>query len=151
METSTAVPSRCKRCLVRLSAARTRERWGGDTSRILDLETGVNSGSLGAVHKYANMILWVYIALLLAGGLFGFFRAKSKVSLVSAAVSAALLSLTAIPGILQPAFARGMAIVIMAALIVVFAFRLAKTRKFMPSGLMLILTTVALTLRSLVS
>ena len=102
------------------------------------------------MHSYANTILWVYIALLLMGGLIGFLKAKSKISLISSAVFAALLALTAVPGIFQPAFARGFAIVLMAALIVVFALRLAKTSKFMPSGLMLILTTVALTLRSLV-
>ena len=102
------------------------------------------------MHSYANTILWVYIALLLLGGLFGFLKAKSKISLISSAVFAALLALTAVPGIFQPAFARGFAIVLMAALIVVFALRLAKTSKFMPSGLMLIITTVALTLRSLV-
>jgi len=102
------------------------------------------------MHSYANTILWVYIALLLMGGLIGFLKAKSKISLISSAVFAALLALTAVPGIFQPAFARGFAIVLMAALIVVFALRLAKTSKFMPSGLMLIITTVALTLRSLV-
>ena len=102
------------------------------------------------MHSYANTILWVYIALLLLGGLFGFLKAKSKISLISSAVFAALLALTAVPGIFQPAFARGFAIVLMAALIVVFALRLAKTSKFMPSGLMLVITTVALTLRSLV-
>ena len=102
------------------------------------------------MHSYANTVLWVYIALLLMGGLIGFLKAKSKISLISSAVFAALLALTAVPGIFQPAFARGFAIVLMAALIVVFALRLAKTSKFMPSGLMLIITTVALTLRSLV-
>ena len=102
------------------------------------------------MHSYANTILWVYIALLLMGGLIGFLKAKSKISLISSAVFAALLALTAVPGIFQPAFARGFAIFLMAALIVVFALRLAKTSKFMPSGLMLIITTVALTLRSLV-
>ena len=36
-----------------------------------------------------------------------------------------------------------------AALLVVFAIRLAKTKKFMPSGLMLVLTVLALALRNL--
>ena len=102
------------------------------------------------MHSYANTILWVYIALLLLGGLFGFLKAKSKISLISSAVFAALLALTAVPGLFQPAFARGFAIVLMAALIVVFALRLAKTSKFIPSGVMLVITTLALTLRSLV-
>ena len=37
----------------------------------------------------------------------------------------------------------------MALLLVVFAIRLAKTKKFMPSGLMLVVTVVALALRNI--
>ena len=37
----------------------------------------------------------------------------------------------------------------LAALLVVFGLRLAKTKKFMPAGLMLLLTLVALALRHL--
>jgi uncharacterized membrane protein (UPF0136 family) len=102
-----------------------------------------------AVHNFADKVLWIYIVLLLVGGLIGFFKAKSKVSLISSSVFAALLVLTAVPGVFQPAFARGLANVILAALLVVFAIRLAKTKKFMPSGLMLVLTILALALRNL--
>jgi uncharacterized membrane protein (UPF0136 family) len=65
------------------------------------------------------------------------------------AVFAALLVLTTLRGIFQPAFARDLANVLMALLIVVFAVRLAKTKNFMPSGLMLAATIVALALRNL--
>lgn len=102
------------------------------------------------MHNFANTVLWVYIVLLLSGGLIGFFKARSRASLISSAVFAAVLVLTAVPGVFQPAFARGLANVLMAALLVVFALRLAKTRKFMPSGLMLILTIVVLALRNLI-
>jgi len=40
-----------------------------------------------------------------------------------------------------------MADIFLAVLLVVFGMRLAKTKKFMPSGMMLILTLVALALR----
>jgi len=96
-----------------------------------------------------HTVLWIYIILLLAGGLFGFLKAGSKVSLITSAVSAALLILTAIPGLFGKAMASGLADGIMAALLVVFAIRLAKTRKFMPSGLMLAITGAALALRHL--
>jgi uncharacterized membrane protein (UPF0136 family) len=96
-----------------------------------------------------HTVLWIYIVLLLVGGLIGFLKAGSKVSLISSAVSAALLILTAIPGLFGPALARGLADAIMAALLVVFAMRLAKTKKFMPSGLMLIITLLALVIRHL--
>ena len=88
-------------------------------------------------------ILWIYIVLLLVGGLMGFLKAGSKVSLITSSVAAALLILTTVP--LFERNIRGMlATLIMAALLVVFAIRLAKTRKFMPSGLMLVVTLLAL-------
>ena len=98
---------------------------------------------------HSHTVLWIYILLLLAGGLIGFLKAGSKVSLITAAVAAAALVLTAIPGLLGPAVARGLADAIMALLLVVFAIRLAKTRKFMPSGLMLVITGLALAFRHL--
>ncbi|MCX6892388.1 MAG: TMEM14 family protein [Verrucomicrobiota bacterium] len=94
-------------------------------------------------------VLWVYIILLLAGGLFGFFKAGSKVSLITSAVAAAALVLAATRGLFTPAFGKLLADLIMAALLVVFAIRLAKTKKFMPSGLMLVITITALALRHL--
>ena len=94
-------------------------------------------------------ILWIYILLLLVGGLIGFLKAGSKVSLITSAVAAAALILTAIPGLLGPAVARGLADAIMAVLLVVFSIRLAKTKKFMPSGLMLVITALALAFRHL--
>lgn len=96
-----------------------------------------------------NTILWIYIVLLLVGGMIGFLKAGSKISLITSAVSAALLVLSAMPGILAPTFRRNLADVIMAALLVVFAIRLTKTKKFMPSGMMLVLTLAALALRHL--
>ena len=102
------------------------------------------------VHDFAIKVLWIYIVLLLAGGLFGFFKAKSKVSLILSAAFAALLVLTTLRGVLQPAFARDMANVILAALLLVFAIRLTKTKKFIPAGLMLVITIAALALCNLV-
>jgi uncharacterized membrane protein (UPF0136 family) len=94
-------------------------------------------------------VLWIYIVLLLVGGLIGFLKAGSKVSLITSAVSAAALIITAVPGLFTPGVARAVADIIMAALLVVFAIRLGKTRKFMPSGLMLVITVLALALRHL--
>jgi uncharacterized membrane protein (UPF0136 family) len=96
-----------------------------------------------------NTILWIYIVLLMAGGLIGFLKAGSKVSLITSAAFAAALALTAIPGLLGASLARGLATALMAALLVVFAVRFAKSRKFMPSGLMLVITLLALVLRNL--
>ena len=95
--------------------------------------------------SFANKVLWVYIVLLVAGGLIGFLKAKSKVSLIMSVTFAALLILCA-AGIV---FQYYVADILLAALLVVFAIRLTKTKKFMPSGLMLILTLAALALRHL--
>jgi uncharacterized membrane protein (UPF0136 family) len=96
-----------------------------------------------------NTILWIYIVLLLVGGLIGFFKGKSKVSLIMSATFAAALVLCAIPGIFDVGFRANLANVLMAALLVVFAVRLGKTKKFMPAGMMLIVTLVALALRNI--
>jgi uncharacterized membrane protein (UPF0136 family) len=90
-----------------------------------------------------NIVLWVYIVLLVIGGLIGFLKAGSKVSLIMSVAFAAVLSLCAAQVIFQPY----MADVVLAALLVVFGIRLTKTKKFMPSGLMLILTVGTLALR----
>jgi uncharacterized membrane protein (UPF0136 family) len=90
-----------------------------------------------------DLILWIYIVLLVVGGLIGFLKAGSKISLIMSVSFAALLSLCAARIVFQPY----MADILLAALLVVFAQRLAKTKKFMPSGLMLILTVTALALR----
>jgi len=106
-------------------------------------------GQPARMHDFATKVLWAYIVLLLVGGLIGFFKAKSKVSLITSAVFAAVLALAVLPGVFQPAFARNLVNVILALLLVVFAIRLAKTKKFMPSGLMLVLTILALALRNI--
>ena len=98
--------------------------------------------------NFANTVLWIYIVLLLVGGLIGFFKAKSKVSLITSTVFAVILIIAAV-GILKPDYARIISNVIMALLLVVFAIRLAKTKKFMPSGLMLAVTIAALALRNI--
>jgi uncharacterized membrane protein (UPF0136 family) len=90
-----------------------------------------------------SKILWIYIILLVIGGLIGFFKAKSQVSLIMSIAFAAALSLCAAKVIPS----RDVADLLLVALMVVFAIRLTKTRKFMPSGLMLVVTLLALALR----
>jgi uncharacterized membrane protein (UPF0136 family) len=90
-----------------------------------------------------NTVLWIYIVLLVAGGLVGFFKANSKASLIASCSFAAVLILCAKGIIFQPHAAD----IVLAILLIFFAYRLTKSKKFMPNGMMLILTLFALALR----
>ncbi|HTD86851.1 MAG TPA: TMEM14 family protein [Candidatus Binatia bacterium] len=90
-----------------------------------------------------DVILWIYIVLLVVGGLMGFLKAGSKVSLIVSVSAAAILTLCQIRVVFEPR----MADIVLAILLVVFAWRLGESKKFMPAGLMLILTIATLVLR----
>ena len=96
-----------------------------------------------------NTVLWIYIVLLVVGGLIGFLKAGSKVSLIMSAAFAAALILCAIPGVFDLKFRTDLANILMAVLVVVFAMRLAKTKKFMPAGMMLAMTILTLAVRNI--
>ncbi len=90
-------------------------------------------------------VLWIYLVLLIAGGVVGFVKGKSTVSLVMSLVFAALLALCAL-AIIPGQFSGD---VVLVALIVVFAKRFQKTRKFVPAGIMTIVTIAALVIRGM--
>jgi uncharacterized membrane protein (UPF0136 family) len=95
------------------------------------------------MHNYATLILWIYIVLLFIGGLIGYLKAGSKISLIMSASFAAILILCNI-GII---FQKNVADFVLVFLLVFFAVRLTKSKKFMPNGMMSILTLAALVLR----
>ena len=101
------------------------------------------------MHDLPNTLLWIYIVLLLIGGMIGYYKAKSHVSLYMSVGFAVALIICALPGILDATFAHNTINVLMAVLLVVFAIRWVKTKKFMPAGLMLVLTVIALALRNI--
>ena len=87
-----------------------------------------------------RVVLVCYIVLLLVGGLMGFIKAGSRISLITSVAFAAALAGCEF-GI---ADGRIAVLALQAVLIAVFALRWTKTRKFMPSGLMVVLTVLAL-------
>ena len=81
--------------------------------------------------------------MLVAGGAVGFLKAQSKMSLLTSVGFAALLSLCALKIIPDPIVAD----IILVVLLIFFGMRVAKTKKFMPMGMMTLTTVIALTLR----
>jgi uncharacterized membrane protein (UPF0136 family) len=91
----------------------------------------------------ATYILAVYIVFLLLGGTMGYLKAGSKVSLITALVSAAALAVCGYGPVPRGAL---LVAIIQGVLAAVFVARFLKTRKFMPAGLMVIVTVLALVL-----
>lgn len=93
-----------------------------------------------------QLILWIYIALLVLGGLMGFLKVKSKVSLIMSLVFAGALALVNLNILKIP----NLADILLGLLVLVFLMRFAKTKKFMPAGMMIVLTVAALVLKHMV-
>jgi uncharacterized membrane protein (UPF0136 family) len=90
-----------------------------------------------------NKILWIYIVVLVAGGLVGLLKANSKISLIMSLAFAAALALCATDIVQVPRLAD----IILIFLVVFFGLRFAKSKKFMPAGLMSVLTAATLAWR----
>lgn len=91
----------------------------------------------------AAYILAVYLVLLVAGGLMGYLKAGSKVSLLSALGFAAALALCGYGPVPHGPL---LVVILQGILLAVFVGRYLKTRKFMPAGLMVIVTAAAVAL-----
>ena len=92
----------------------------------------------------ASIIVYVYAALVMLGGLFGFLKAKSLPSLIMGEIGG--LALIAAGVALGHGLAWGppLALVLSAGLLVFFSLRYVRTRAFMPGGLMAILSLLTL-------
>ena|ERR1051325_11155867 len=91
-------------------------------------------------------VLWTYAVLLVVGGLIGFLKAGSKISLLMSLAFATPIALEA-AGVLH---VKHLADILIGVLLVYFAMKFAKGKKFMPAGLMVIASAAALVLRLLV-
>ena len=82
--------------------------------------------------------IWSYLVLLLVGGLIGFIKAGSKASLIASVAFAIPLVLTVVLG-----GSVAVALGFLAAHVIFFAVRFARTKKFMPGGLLSIASAAA--------
>lgn len=103
-----------------------------------------------------NIVLWIYIVLLVAGGLMGFLKAKSKMSLIMSLAFGIPLALCALDIITMKALSisnihLGLPDILILVLLIFFGMRFIKGRKFMPGGLMTIASLLALILRQVLS
>ncbi|MEH1819880.1 MAG: TMEM14 family protein [Nostoc sp.] len=94
--------------------------------------------NLGIVAAFA------YGILAIVGGIIGYIQARSIVSLLSGSISGLLLIIAAFFQLQGHAWGSILAVLVTAIFVVFFVFRLVKTRKFMPAGLMTILGMLAL-------
>lgn len=85
-----------------------------------------------------------YGVLAIAGGAVGYAKVRSTPSLVSGLVSGIVLIIGAIAQLQGFAWGLWLAAIVTGLLLVVFAVRLGKTRKFMPAGIMLIAGVAAI-------
>lgn len=93
--------------------------------------------------RISMLILCVLVAV---GGIFGFLKAQSKASLISGIISGTLLGAAYYVSGRNASQGMIMGAVICALLCIVFGIRLKKTGKFMPAGLLLILSAAELAL-----
>lgn len=88
----------------------------------------------------AQYAIPVYAVFMLLGGIMGFVKGKSKASLIAGAGSAAALAGAFALSFSDVKIALWIAFGIATALEIVFVMRLKKTKKFMPSGMLMALS-----------
>ena len=88
-----------------------------------------------------QIVLWVYIALLMAGGVMGLIKAGSKASVIASSIFSAVLALFAL-NILPFRFCW----IILLVLLLFFGKGFLRSKKLMPGGVMAALTLLVLIL-----
>jgi uncharacterized membrane protein (UPF0136 family) len=84
----------------------------------------------------ATIMTFIYGVLAIVGGIIGYQQAGSKPSLISGLITGLALLIAGV-GLLQAQmWGLGLAIAVTLLLVLVFIYRLIKTGKFMPAGLM---------------
>ncbi|MGF1498104.1 MAG: TMEM14 family protein [Elainellaceae cyanobacterium] len=95
-------------------------------------------GTLGVIGAIA------YGILTLLGGIWGYAKARSKPSLISGVISGLLLIAGGLLSLAGIGWGQWLAVAVTVLLMIVFAIRLARTRKIMPAGVMVVLGALTL-------
>ena len=88
-------------------------------------------------------VIIVYGVLLVVGGIIGWKKSGSRISLTASLASAVLLAIAHRISLTAPFGGYLLATAVALALTLLFSNRFRKTRKFMPSGMMLVVSGVA--------
>ncbi len=98
-----------------------------------------------------QVVLGIYALLLAGGGIMGFVKAGSRPSLTAGLISAVLAVVALVTLAANPELGRTLGMLLALVMTVVFGYRYALKPKFMPSGLLAILSLVVLIVMFLVS
>lgn len=90
-----------------------------------------------------TLIIALYGLLVAIGGIIGYVKARSQVSLIAGIASAVALWIAAYTTLTNALTGLILAVCIAGALLVFFTVRWTKTRKFMPAGLMAVVSLIA--------
>lgn len=94
------------------------------------------------MQNIAQNSLLILSLFLVAGGIAGYAKAKSKISLITGIVSAILLAGTYAWSLTDYKTGLLSGLAVISALDITFCVRLAKTKKFMPAGLLLVICLI---------
>jgi uncharacterized membrane protein (UPF0136 family) len=106
---------------------------------------------LGSSPLVAPITLGIYAVLLGIGGVIGYVKAGSRASLIAGSASSALAVLALALAIFYKNYGVALGMLLSISLFILFGYRYAvKTRKFMPSGLLAVVSLVVLAVMFLI-
>jgi uncharacterized membrane protein (UPF0136 family) len=102
--------------------------------------------------RIEHVVLVLYAILLAAGGVMGFVKARSRASLISGVLSAIAAMAAAVLSLMGYKWGNVLGVTLTIFLFVLFGYRYAiRNKKFMPSGMLAVVSLVVLLLLLLVS